>query len=184
MIPWVTPVVVTGLIWRWIYDGNYGLLNFYLQQAHIIKSPIMWLGSDSWVWISLLLVSAWKGFPYATVMFLAGLQTIPKDLYEAGLVDGANARQRFWYITIPSLMPVIFVTGLVSIITTWTKFEVIWTLTGGGPGLQTSILPTYVYTKAFVFYQLGIGSAVATISAVFVLIIMLVYFKFFSKQLA
>lgn len=182
MIPWVTPVVVMGIIWKWIYDGDYGLFNYYLHALHITDSNIVWLGNEFWVWPALLFTSMWKGFPYTTLMCLAGLQGISQDIYEAAFVDGADAVKRFWYITMPLLMPVVFVTGLVCIISTWTKFEVIWALTGGGPGYATSILPTYVYTQSFKFFELGMGSAVAVISAVFVFIIVSIYLKAFKAE--
>ncbi len=176
MIPWVTPVVVMGLIWKWIYDGDYGLLNYYLH------TKMVWLGNEHTVWPSLLLASMWKGFPYVTLMFLAGLQGIPDDLYEASHIDGCNAWKQFSHITLPLLTPVMFVTGLISIITTWTKFEMIWVLTAGGPGWSTSILPTYIYTKSFQYFQLGLGSAVATISTLVVLGIVLIYFRVFDVK--
>lgn len=176
MVPWVTPMVVMGLIWKWIYDGDYGLLNYYLHTKTI------WLGSQQTVWPSLLFASMWKGFPYVTLMLLAGLQGVPEEMYEASYIDGCNAAKRLYYITLPLLMPVMFVTGLICIIVSWTKFEMIWVLTAGGPGYATSILPTYIYTNSFQFFKLGIGSAVATLSTLFVLVIMLVYLRLFEAK--
>ncbi|HBC29681.1 MAG TPA: hypothetical protein DC024_00330 [Clostridiales bacterium] len=178
MIPWVTPVVIMGLIWQWIYDGDHGFLN------QILGTGIVWLGNKNTVWPALLLASTWKGLPYATLMFLSGLQGIPKDLYEAGYVDGCNSWQRFKYITIPLLKPVIFVTALTSIVQTWTKFEVIWVLTGGGPGYETSTFPTYIYSKSFIMYDMGGGSAVSVISMLFMLIFILIYLKVYKKNLS
>ncbi|TCL74152.1 carbohydrate ABC transporter membrane protein 1 (CUT1 family) [Hydrogenispora ethanolica] len=176
MVPWVTPMVVMGLIWKWIYDGDYGLLNFYLH------TKVIWLGDQGTVWPALLFASMWKGFPYVTLMMLAGLQGVPEEMYEASYIDGCNAWKRFFYITLPMLVPVMFVTGLVCIITSWTKFEMIWVLTAGGPGHATSILPTYIYTNSFQFFNLGTGSAVAAISTLFVLAIVLVYLRLFDAK--
>lgn len=176
MVPWVTPMVVMGLIWKWIYDGDYGLLNYYLN------TKIVWLGNQSTVWPALLFSSMWKGFPYVTLMLLAGLQGISGELYEAAYVDGCNGLKRFFHITIPLLMPVIFVTGLICIVVSWTKFEMIWVLTAGGPGYATSVLPTYIYTNAFQFFNLGMGSAVAVISTLFVLVIVALYLRMFETD--
>ena len=176
MVPWVTPVIIMGLIWKWIYDGDYGLLN------HILGTNIVWLGNPSTVWGALLTTSLWKGLPYATLMFLAGLQGIPTELYEAAYVDGCNAWQRFTKITMPLLMPVILVTALTSIVQSWTKFEVIWVLTSGGPGYTTSILPTYIYTKSFVMYDMGTGSAVSVFAMACMLVFVVFYLKIYNRN--
>lgn len=176
MVPWVTPVIIMGLIWKWIYDGDYGLLNY------VLNTHTVWLGDKSTVWFALLLTSLWKGLPYATLMFLAGLQSIPGELYEAAYVDGCNAWNRFRYVTMPMLRPVILVTALTSIVQSWTKFEVIWVLTAGGPGYTTSILPTYIYSKSFVSYDMGAGSAVSVISMVMMLIFVVIYLKVYNRN--
>lgn len=176
MVPWVTPVVIMGLIWKWIYDGDYGILNYFLH-THVV-----WLGNQATVWGSLLLVSLWKGLPYATLMILSGLQSIPLDLYEAAYVDGCGAWKRFQYITLPQLRPVVLVTALTSIVQSWTKFEVIWVLTGGGPGYASSTLPTYIYSKSFVMYDMGGGSAVSVIAMAFMMIFVVVYLKVYNRS--
>lgn len=175
MVPWVTPVIIMGMIWKWIYDGDYGLLNY------LLNTDIVWLGNESTVWPALLTVSLWKGLPYATLMFLAGLQGIPGDLYEAAWVDGAGALKRFWYVTLPMLKPVILVTALTSIVQSWTKFEVIWVLTAGGPGYATSIFPTYIYSKSFVMYDMGGGSAVSVIAMLVMMVFVALYLKIYNK---
>ena len=175
MVPWVTPMVIAGLIWRWMFEGNYGLFN------QLLGTDIVWLADSSTVWICLLIVSTWKGIPYATLMFLAGLQGIPGDLYEAAYVDGAGPFRRFWHITLPLLSPVIMVTALTSMVATWTKFETIWTMTSGGPGYTTSILPVYIYMKAFRSFEMGVGSAVAVVAMLVMTIFIIIYLKFYRK---
>ncbi|MHB8063944.1 MAG: carbohydrate ABC transporter permease [Ruminiclostridium sp.] len=175
MVPWVTPVIIMGMIWKWIYDGDYGLLNY------VLGTDTVWLANQSTVWPALLLTSMWKGLPYATLMFLAGLQGIPIDLYEAAYVDGCGAFSRFKYITMPMLKPVILVTALTSIVQSWTKFEVIWVLTSGGPGYTTSILPTYIYTKSFVMFDMGGGSAVSVIAMLIMMVFVMLYLKVYNK---
>lgn len=175
MIPWVTPTVIMGLIWKWIHDGDYGLINYYLN------TNIVWLGNPSTVWPSILLASTWKGLPFATIMVLAGLQVIPNQLYEAAYIDGCSKFQAFFKITLPNLKPILAVLIMISIILTWTKFEMIWVLTAGGPGLKTSILPTYIYTKSFEYFEMGLGSAVAVLSMSIMIIFIVLYYKLLKK---
>ncbi|WP_168735757.1 carbohydrate ABC transporter permease [Cohnella fermenti] len=183
MVPWVSPVVIIGIVWKWIYDGHYGLFNHYLKALGIISENIVWLGDEKWVWPALLLTSAWKGFPYITLMMLSGLTGISREMIEAAHMDGASAWQRFVRITLPMLKPIMYATGLVSIVSSWTKFEMIWALTNGGPGYSTSILPTYLYTNSFVYFDLGRGSAIATLSMAIVLILVGVYARTFGRNL-
>lgn len=182
MVPWVMPVAVVGIMMKWIGDYNHGLINYYLQSIGLLSENIDWFGNREVVWVSLIASASWKGFAYPTVMFLAGLQGIPAELYEASKVDGAGRIQNFLYITLPLLMPVILVTGIVQIITGWNKFEMIWVLTGGGPGYETSILPTYIYTTSYSHYKMGLGSAVAVISSVIVFVFIFVYYKLLGSR--
>ena len=175
LVPWVTPIVVVGIIWRWIYDGSYGLLNYYLNAFGLLHRYVVWLGEDATVWPALLLASLWKGYPYMCLMLLAGLQTIPQDVYEAADVDGASGFRRLWFITLPLLKPVAAIVTLVALVLTWNNFQMIWVLTEGGPAYATSVLATYVYTKGFVFFQLGSGAAVATLSILVILIVCILY---------
>ena len=171
MVPWVTPVVVVAIIWRWLFDGQSGIVNHYLERVGVIDDPIVFLASEFWVWPVLLLASTWKGVPFATLLILAALQSLPTELTEAGQVDGAGPIRRFWHITLPHLRPTLFVTAMTSLVTTWFKFEIIWALTNGGPGFATSILPTYVYAVAFQSFEFGRAGAVATLAMVMVLVI-------------
>ncbi|WP_163182676.1 carbohydrate ABC transporter permease [Neobacillus sedimentimangrovi] len=175
MVPWVTPIVIMGLIWKWIYDGDYGLLNHYLG------TDFVWLGDSKTVWPSILLASTWKGFPYATIMILAGLQGIPKSLLEASYIDGCSKFQSFFKVTLPLLTPILAVSAMISVVITWTKFEMIWVLTAGGPGVKTSILPTYIYTKSFQNFEMGMGSAVAVLSMLIMIIFILLYFRILNR---
>ena len=172
MVPWVTPVVVVAIIWRWLFDGgNNGLVNYYLGKAGIIDDPIVWLASDTWVWHVVLLASTWKGTPFVILLVLAGLQSLPGELVESARVDGANAVQRFRYVTLPHLAPILAVTGLIALVTVWFKFELIWALTTGGPAFATTILPIYVFTQAFRDFNFGMAGAVATIALAMLLFV-------------
>ncbi len=182
LVPWVTPIVVVGIAWRWILDPHWGLMNYYLQRFGIISDYIVWLGRDDTVWPMLLLASTWKGYSYMCVMILAGLQTISKDLYEAASVEGASSFHTFFKITLPLIRPILAITLLVGSIETWNNFRMIWVMTEGGPGYSTSVLSTYVFTKTFREYQFGRGAAVATFSFLFVLIFSLIYLKYTKAE--
>jgi len=182
LVPWVTPVVVVGITWRWIYDAQFGLLNAYLRSAGVIDQPVVWLGNALTAWPALLLASTWKGYPYMCLMLLAGLQSIPKELHEAAAVDGAGGAQQLWHITLPLLRPVATTVALLATVLTWNNFQMIWVLTEGGPAFATSVLATYVYTKGFVFFDLGSGAATAVISTLFIIALAVVYQRSITRR--
>ena len=183
LIPWVTPIIVVGFAWRWMLDPSWGLINYYLKQLGIISEYVVWLGRDDTVWVALFLVSTWKGLSFMCVMLLAGLQGIPGVLYESAQVEGANRMKCFWYITVPLVKPIILITVLLGTIVTWNNFRLVWVLTEGGPGYSTSVISTYVYTRSFQDFSFGQGSAVATISFLFVLVLTVVYFRFARQSI-
>jgi multiple sugar transport system permease protein len=182
LIPWVMPVVVVAIIWRWIFDGQHGLANHYLTQIGILDEPIVWLGSEIWVWPVLLLTATWMGSPFIALMVLAALQGISRDVLEAADVDGVSARQRLFHVTLPMIRPTLFVAGMIAVVLTWFKFEVIWALTNGGPGFATSILPTYVYTQAFQRFDFGMAGAVAASAMVIILVVAGLLAKLFGPR--
>jgi len=182
MAPWVTPVVVTAIVWRWIYDGNFGLLNHYLRLLHLGDGSVVWLGDPRAVWPALLITATWKGMPFVALMILAGIQGIPKDVIEAAHVDGAGPWQQFRFVQLPMLKGVLYVTGLIAIVSSWFKFDMIWALTQGGPGYGTSILPTYVYSLGFEQFDFGDAAAVATLAMVLVLVVVAFYAALFGRS--
>jgi ABC-type sugar transport system permease subunit len=144
-IPPILSEVVVGLVWWWIYDGNWGLLNYWLTQLGLIKENIFWLSSGRWLPLTCVaLVHCWKGFGWGFIILLAGLQTIPRELYEAARVDGANAWQRFWKITMPLMIPVIFLVIILTILGTMQGFVLILAMTGGGPYYYTEMPVTRI----------------------------------------
>lgn len=182
MVPWMMPVVVVGLMWKFLFDYNYGLINHYLINLGLISKSILWFSDPVWVWPSLLISATWKGFGYLTIMILAGLKGISKEVFESSAIDGATGIRKFWFITLPLLRPVLLVAIVVQIITGWTKFEMIWVLTNGGPGYATSILPTYVYTNSFDNFRMGLGSSVAVLSTLIIAILLIFYYQLVSKR--
>ncbi len=171
LMPWVAPTVVTALSWRWILDLT-GVLNLTLRDLGLMKLSIPWLAQYETALLSLILVNTWRGFPFFGITLLAGMQAIPRELYEAAEVDGASTWQRFWQITVPSLRTVILVTTILSTIWTFNDFGIVWLLTGGGPGNATDVFATYTYKLGFVTSRLGYGQTVSVILApVLILII-------------
>jgi multiple sugar transport system permease protein len=163
MIPWVLPQAVVALNWRWILNSA-GVLGYILVNLGIAPKYIGWLGDPTWAFVWLVLVNVWANFPFFGINFLASMQTIPRDLYEAAEVDGANAWQRFAHITLPGLRQIILVLGILSFIWTWNMFTHVWILTQGGPGSATHLFATYAYQVGLTGQGLGYA---ATISVCF-----------------
>jgi ABC-type sugar transport system permease subunit len=145
MLPWAMPAFVAFLTWRVLYQPIGGGINLILTQTGLYPEVIDFLGSRSTAMGSVIVASVWRGFPFWFISILAALQSVPKELYEAAIVDGASTWQRFWNVTIPSLMPVIIVTTLLSSIWTANGFEHVWLLTAGGPSDATMVFPVLAY---------------------------------------
>lgn len=160
LIPWVTPGVLIGLMWRWIFDGNYGVLNDLLIRVGLLKENVAFLAQESTAFPSVILTIIWQGIPFFALMLLAGLQGIPEELYDAADVDGANGLQKFFLVTVPSLKSVIYVTTLLRIIWVANSVDVIFNLTEGGPAYATQTLSVYIFNKG---NSLNLGYA-ATLS--------------------
>jgi multiple sugar transport system permease protein len=170
LIPWVTPGVLIGLMWRWIYDGNYGVLNDILLKIGIIHEKIPFLAQQATAFPAVIVTIIWQGIPFFALMLLAGLQGIPGELYDAANVDGANGFQKLFKITIPLLKNTIFVTTLLRIIWVANSVDVIFNMTGGGPAYSTQTLSVYVFNKG---NSLNLGYA-ATMSIMLTLVLLLV----------
>lgn len=145
MLPWAMPAFVAFLTWRVLYQPIGGGINLILTQTGLYSEVVDFLGSRSTAMGSVIVASVWRGFPFWFISILAALQSVPKELYEAAIVDGASTWQRFWHVTIPSLMPVIIVTTLLSSIWTANGFEHVWLLTAGGPSDATMVFPVLAY---------------------------------------
>jgi multiple sugar transport system permease protein len=180
LIPWVTPGVLIGLMWRWIFDGNYGVLNDLLVRLGLIRQNVPFLAQQSTAFPSVILTIIWQGIPFFALMLLAGLQGIPEELYDAADVDGANAFQRFFMITVPSLKNTIFVTTLLRIIWVANSVDVIFNLTEGGPAYSTQTLSVYVFNKGNTL-NLGYASTMAILLALVLSMVAVPYLKTLFK---
>jgi multiple sugar transport system permease protein len=147
LIPWVTPGVLIGLMWRWIFDGNYGVLNDILLKIGLIHDKVPFLAREGTAFPAVILTIVWQGIPFFALMLLAGLQGIPDELYDSADVDGASGLQKFFLITVPSLKNVIFVTTLLRVIWVANSVDVIFNLTEGGPAYSTQTLSVYIFNK-------------------------------------
>ena len=177
ILPWLFTAVIIAIIWRLLLDPN-GVVNSILMTLHIIDFKVEWFSSTTTALHALTFANIWAGYPLYMVSLLAGLQGIPKDLYEAAGIDGANEFQKFRYITIPQLMPIIISIALLDFIWTMQVFPLVWMTTGGGPIYATEVLSTYTYKLAFSSYEFSRASA----SAIFILIISMGATYFYIKH--
>lgn len=177
LIPWVTPGVLIGLMWRWIFDGNYGVLNDILLKLGLIGDKVPFLAQESTAFPAVIMTIIWQGIPFFALMLLAGLQGIPDELYDSADVDGANGVQKFFLVTIPSLKSVIFVTTLLRIIWVANSVDVIFNLTEGGPAYSTQTLSVYIFNKG---NSLNLGYA-ATMSIMLTLGLSLVALRYLKS---
>ncbi|MEC5423455.1 sugar ABC transporter permease [Virgibacillus sp. C22-A2] len=174
-LPAITALVAASLIFMVILDGNYGIVNYLLSLVGL--DPIDWLNDPFWAKVSVIVVMTWRWTGYNMVIFLAGLQTIPKDLYEAAGIDGAGKARQFFSITIPQLKPVFIFTVVMSTIGTLQLFDEAYILTGGGPNNATMTITLYLYETGFKYFDFGYASALAYVLVVIIAIISWIQMK-------
>lgn len=182
LFPYFVSTVVAVLVWRWLFNDLYGILNHTLIWAGLLSMPLDWLGAMPNAMASVVLVGAWKYFPFVVIAVLARLQTIPEQLYEAATIDGAGAWARFADVTLPQLRDVLVVVVLLRAIWDFKEFDLIYLLTGGGPIIGTQTLPLMVYKEAFGLNEMGRASAVAVAMMLVMLVFMLLYFRALRRR--
>lgn len=176
LIPWVTPGVLIALMWRWIFDGNYGVLNDLLKNIGLITENIPFLAQKATAMPSVITAIVWQGIPFFAIMLLAGLQGIPGELYEAADIDGASGSQKLFRITVPSLKNTIFVTTMLRVIWVANSVDVIYSMTEGGPAYASQTLSVYIFIKAKGL-DLGYASAMAIIMAILLMAVSIPYLR-------
>ncbi len=183
-LPWAFPSLIVALNWKWIYEGTQaGLLNMVLYESGLVSTYVRWLSDVNLALFSVIAVLVWQGTPFYAMMFLAGMQAIPRELYEAAEVDGASVFQRFFKITLPGLTNVIIITVLLSTIWTANNIVFVYILTGGGPNYATHIFPTLAYELAIGSRRLGLGAAVPlTFLPVLILIIIVLTRRMLEEE--
>lgn len=177
VLPYLLPTVVVALTFRWMLDGSVGIFS---KAAQLLGYDYLPWGDDPYMaMITVILISVWIWTPFVTLTCLAGLQSIPEDIYEAARIDGAGPWQRFWHITLPQLRSVLLVVLLLRAIWMFNKFDIVWLMTRGGPQQATEQLPIFSYRQAFELYDVGAGAAVSAISFVILSVLILIYFRLF-----
>lgn len=182
LFPYFVSTVVAVLVWRWLFNDLYGILNHAAMWAGLLSMPLDWLGAMPNAMASIVLVGAWKYFPFVVIAVLARLQTIPESLYEAARIDGAGAWSRFTDVTLPQLRDVLVVVILLRAIWDFKEFDLIYLLTGGGPVIATQTLPLMVYKEAFGLNEMGRASAVAVAMMLVMLVFMIAYLRLNRSQ--
>jgi multiple sugar transport system permease protein len=181
LFPYMIPTIVAVILWKWLLNDSYGLVNHLLMNAGLAR-PVAWLGPD-YIMASLIVTSVWQFFPFVVVTYLARLQTIPPELYEAATVDGASGWRRFLHVTLPQTASVLFVIVLLRSIWMFTKFDTVWLMAGdGGVSRYIRTLPVYAYARSFTYLQAGMGAALAVIMFVMLLAATAVYFRLFRSD--
>jgi multiple sugar transport system permease protein len=180
LLPWIIPMVALAVSMRWMLLPGIGIFNEILKNT--IGTQISFLGSQSAAMPTLIILNTWKWLPFGTLLILTALQTIPREVYEAARVDGANFWKQFIYITFPLLGKVIWFMGYLILVWNFNTFDTIWLTTEGGPGHLMQTLTILVYRRAFKVFRLGEGAAIATIGAALLMVMGLLYFKFLSPK--
>lgn len=180
VLPWFFPDVVIGILWKWLYDANFGLFNYVLKSLHLVNSNIEWLSNTHTVMLAVIAVSIWKGFPFMMIMLLAALGTIPKDLYEAADLDGCNGLQQFAHVTLPGIFPVLSTTIMLEFMWCFKHFTIIWNLTNGGPVDATTVVSIDIYKVGFQYLRYG-ESAARAVLVFIIIIVMTALQKSFAK---
>lgn len=172
LIPWAIPTIVAGYVFRWFLDDQFGLIPYWYHE--ITGRQMIIFITPTWAKVAVILVHVWKDAPFMAVVFLAGMQGIPLDLYEAARVDGANAWQRFKSITLPLVAPLVITMGLFRLVWSLAGFDLVYGLTSGGPGVATSVLALQIFREGMLFFKFGFASAISVVLLIMVAIVGLI----------
>ena len=166
LVPWTLPTAVIALLWAWIFNDEYGVVNTILQRVGILHSPVTWLGQPAGAIFAIVVADVWKTTPFVFLILLSGLQNIPRELYEAIEIDGGGSWARFRYVTWPHLAPFVFVAVIFRVIQAFAIFDLVWVMTGGGPGGATETVSIYTYQTYMRYLDFGYGAALAVATGV------------------
>jgi multiple sugar transport system permease protein len=181
LFPYLVPAIVAVLVWRWIFSDTVGIANWLLVDvAGMLDQPVPWF-DPGWVTVSIIIMSLWKYLPYWALFVLARLQTLPPELHESAKIDGASAWQRFWYITLPWILPVVIVLLVLRTIWAFNEFDMVYLPVGGGPLFETTTIPVYIRRIAFEFNDIGHAAGVAMVMLVMVTFLTNFYFWVYRR---
>lgn len=182
MVPWVLPSIIGSSVWKWMYNADYGIINFILKDLGIIDVNQTWLSSPKTAMLSIIVVNVWKMFPFVMLMLEAALQGVSKDLKEAAVIDGANRSAIFRNVTWPAIAPQCYSVLLLMTVWTLNAFTFVYALTEGGPAHSTEVMAMYIYRKAFTDYDFGLASAASTVLFVLCMVVSFVYIRLSNKE--
>ena len=182
LVAWILPAVVTGTIFRWMFDSDFGVINYFLTSMHLVDKPVMWLTGPTTAMVAVVVANLWVGMPFNMLLILSGLHTIDDGLYEAAEVDGAGPIRTFFSITEPLLRPVVFSFLLLGVINTYKVFDLIYTMTKGGPVEATTTLPIFTYLQTFKVFDFGNGAAASMLTMVLPLALSWFYVRSLDKE--
>ncbi|TDD68866.1 sugar ABC transporter permease [Actinomadura darangshiensis] len=177
VVPWAASVLMTALIWKWMLDNYSGLVNRVLLDLHLIDEPVNWLAHPTQAMFWMMWVAVFVSLPFTSFVILAGLQTIPADVYEAARVDGAGPFRTYFGITLPLLRPAVLIASIINVINVFNSFPIIWAMTGGGPGNKTDTTTTFMYKLAFYDQNVGESGAMAVVNFILILVMVLLYLR-------
>ncbi len=182
MSPWTLPTAVIAVLWNWIFNDQYGVLNAVLLRAGLLKLPVAWLGRPDTAMFAIIVADVWKTAPFVFLILLAGLQNIPGELYEAIEVDGGGAWAKFRYVTWPHMLPFVFVAVIFRLVQAFAVFDLVWVMTGGGPGGATETVSVYTYQTYMRYLDFGYGAALAVATVVILAVVALALHRILLKR--
>ncbi|UCC86954.1 MAG: sugar ABC transporter permease [Anaerolineales bacterium] len=183
LIPWALPITIDAIMWKWIYNANYGALNSLLWQLGLIENYRPWLSDPGTAMNMVILADVWKVTPLVILLALAALQTIPETLYEAALVDGAGRWYSFWHITLPLIMPTMVIVLVIRSMDAFKVFDIIYIMTSGGPADSTKVISYFTYLEAFSYLRFGRAAALTYLITFFVGIMAFVYIRLLNREI-
>ncbi|MBE3037851.1 MAG: sugar ABC transporter permease [Chloroflexi bacterium] len=175
LIPWVVPFVVTGVMWTFLFQPRWGAVNDILLRLNLISERILWLEKPNTALMSVMIAYVWKVYPYVMLLLLAGMKSIPEEVYDAAEVDGANGLRRLLHITLPMLRSILSTIMLVVGIWTFNAFDLIYVMTGGGPIYSSETIAMRIYKLAFMDFRFGLSSATSMIASVILILLCIIY---------
>jgi multiple sugar transport system permease protein len=182
LIPFVIPIALSSLAWKWMFDSLYSVINWMLMTLHIIDYPWQWLGEPGLAMWSVIILNVWRGFPFSAVILLAGLTAVPTEIIEAAKIDGAGPLRRFHYVVVPIVRPILLVGLLYSIVFSFTDFSAVWLLTQGGPYNSTHVFGTYAYNIGINAGDLGMGAATTLFIFPVLAVIVITLLRFLRRE--
>lgn len=182
VIAWMIPMVAVAGVFKYMFNSDVGIVNQILMNLHVISKPIEWLAHGDTAMTSIVVANIWKGVPFNMILLATALTTLPEDIYESASIDGATRVQQFFYITVPLLKPAIISVLTLGFIYTFKVFDLVYVMTGGGPGSSTEMLSTLAYRYSFAEYNFSKGSAIANVLFVLLMLVGLIYIRIVLKE--